>query len=163
MEEKHPTIQDANDSLLSSEERVACQAIAAKQSGLASQRAAGLMALAGGTTQLEAARLSDLTIGQIRYLLTIFRRKGMAIFPVENESTSSLQVAVGQPETKISAESAVGGKSIQAAKKEKMKAAPKKEKEKKNGGIKGRKKKAKDKKVKEKTKKKKKDKAKKAK
>lgn len=156
---KRPASHDAKVSLLSPEDRVACQAIAALQAGLARQRAAGLLALAEGTTQLKAAELSGLTIGQIRYLLAIFRRKGMAIFPADIANSSSPQVALGQTGAKIPPDSTVE----EPAGKEKKKAKAKKEKGKTKGGSKHLEKKAKKKKGKDKTKKKKKDKGKKAK
>ena len=135
MVEKLPVIQDAEDSLLSSKERVACQAVVAKQSGLASQRAAGLLALAEGTTQIKAAELSGLTIGQIRYLLTIFRRKGMEIFSVVEIDTSS-PLVVGQPEVKKSIEPLVEEETVQPAKKEKKHVPAKKKKKKKKSAAK---------------------------
>jgi len=163
MTEKRSAIDDAKALLLSPDEKVACQALAAAQSGLVSQRASGLLALDGGAAQLMAAELSGLTIGQIRYLLTIFRRKGMTIFPAIKLPSSAPQVAASQPEAKISVEPAAEGKTVQSAKKDKKKAAVKKGKGKAKGASKGREKKSKDKKVGEKTKKKKKDKAKKVK
>lgn len=168
MAEKLPVIQYTDDSLLSSKERVACQAVVAKQSGLASQRAAVLLALAEGTTQIKAAELSGLTIGQIRYLLTIFRRKGMDIFPVVEIDTSSSLVA-GQPEVKKSVEPSIEEETVQPAKKEKKHVTAKNKKKKKKSAEKKEKDKTKGagkdqgKKIKKKTKKKKKNKTKKTK
>jgi hypothetical protein len=104
MAEKSPTIHDAPGSLLSPEEIVSCQAIAAENSGLVSQRAAGLLAVAEGNTQVKAAEQSGLTIGQIRYLLTIFRRKGMAIFPIDIRDPSLSEVDPGPSDPNISLE-----------------------------------------------------------
>jgi hypothetical protein len=67
--------------LLSVEEQVICQKIATQETNLASQRAATLLAINGGSTQAEASAQTGLTVGQIRYLVTTFRKKRLAIFP----------------------------------------------------------------------------------
>jgi hypothetical protein len=69
-------------SLLSSEEHDLLTQIATKEPPH-SQRAEALLAIDGGTTQAEADRLTGLTIGQVRYWLTKFRKDRMGIFPEE--------------------------------------------------------------------------------
>lgn len=162
MSEKRPASLCADDSLLSAKERVACQAIAAGQTGLVSQRAAGLLALAEGGTQSSASELSGLTVGQIRYLLTIFRRKGMTIFPVDKTCPSSSVVDASQFEAHVLTDLVAEEDIVHGSKKEKEKPAAKKKGNAKGAGQ-GQDKKTKDKKDKKKSKKKKKDKTKKAK
>ena len=89
----------AQGSLLSPEQERTCQDLAALQNGLASQRAVALLSIDGGATQLNAVTASGLTIGQIRYLLNIFRRKGMAIFPVEQTRNLGTKPSINMPET----------------------------------------------------------------
>jgi hypothetical protein len=66
---------------LSKKERDACEKMVVYAEGLPSQRATALLAVHGGTSQAEAARQSGLTPGQVRYLLTAFAKKRLAIFP----------------------------------------------------------------------------------
>jgi hypothetical protein len=99
-------------SLLSPEQERTCQELAAQQSGLASQRAAALLTMAGGATQLKACTSSGLTIGQIRYLLNVFRRKGMAIFPVDQDLTAKIKPPVDIP---ITEDLLVGGEKANAS------------------------------------------------
>lgn len=153
---------------LSSDERQRCQAIAGFQDGLVSQRAVALIALADGRTRLQAAQQSDLTIGQVRYLLYIFKRKGLALFGKAADPTAAGGIEQNQP----SSEQAVAGPGGEAksVKKEKKASKPSPDQGKKKDTGKKRSKKAqkekegKDKKRekgKEKAKKKNKDKAKK--
>jgi len=155
MTQKRAAVQQAKESLLSQGEIEACQAVVSKQSGLNRQRAVALLALSSGMTQLKAAEASELTIGQVRYLLTVFRRKGIAIFPTTEDKSSSANLAKGESLDELATEPAVKETAVPPAKKEKKKAANKKEKGKKQGASKDQGKKAKDKKSKEKTKKKK--------
>ena len=155
MTQKRAAVQQAKEALLSQGEIEACQAAVSKQSGLNRQRAVALLALSSGMTQLKAAEASELTIGQVRYLLTVFRRKGMAIFPTAKEQSPSSQLAEGGALDELATEPAEKETAVPPVKKEKKKAANKKDKGKKQGASKDQGKKAKDKKSKEKTKKKK--------
>ncbi len=74
--------KDAN-TLLTQEQREICQVIAAKKIETQSQRAEALLAVDDGQTQAKAAESSGLTVGQVRYLITNFRKKGMELFPEE--------------------------------------------------------------------------------
>lgn len=69
--------------LLNQEQQTICQDIAAKKSGIDSQRAEALLAVDSGQTQAKAAEISGLTAGQVRYLITNFKKKGLDIFPEE--------------------------------------------------------------------------------
>lgn len=51
------------------------------EAGLASQRAAALLAIDEGLTWAKASELTDLKQGQIKYLMTAFRKKRLNIFP----------------------------------------------------------------------------------
>jgi hypothetical protein len=69
--------------LLTAAERNVCRKIAAQNSGLASQRAAALLAIDKGTTWAAAGKQTALASGQIRYLMTAFRKRRMAVFSDE--------------------------------------------------------------------------------
>jgi hypothetical protein len=118
--------------LLSAQEQAVCQKIAAQHPDVAGQRAATLLAINGGATQTEAAAQTGLTAGQIRYLLTAFRQKRLAIFPNELLSPA-------QPVAKADNKSVViEGEEQQAPakiKKEKKKKKSKKDKKVKAGKL----------------------------
>jgi hypothetical protein len=156
--------------LLSVEEQDICQKIAAHDEDIPSQRAAALLAIYGGSTQAEASEQTGLTVGQIRYLVTTFRKKHLAIFPddvlnrVQSKAktatkTESLVKDEASPEEDISSSDEV--KKVPAKEPQKKKKAGKTKKSKKDKGKKSKKGKGKEKKDK-KGKKSKKSKAKKA-
>jgi hypothetical protein len=62
-------------------EREICRKIAPMKAGLASQRAAALLAIDEGVTRAEVAKQTGLRTGQLHYLLTRFRLKHLSIFP----------------------------------------------------------------------------------
>jgi hypothetical protein len=66
--------------LLTAKERAFFQKLAGLDQGVATKRAAGMLALDEGTTLVEAADRAGLTIGQIRYLAARFRQKRLAMF-----------------------------------------------------------------------------------
>jgi transposase-like protein len=68
------------EDLLTPEEREICGRVATTDAPH-SQRALALMALDQGVTQAEAAQLSGLTAGQVRYWRDSFRQKRLGIFP----------------------------------------------------------------------------------
>ena len=69
--------------LLTSQERAACQQIAAAGAVPHSQRAAALLALDEGVTQAEAGRHAGLSRGQLWYWLSKFRQGRLNIFPAD--------------------------------------------------------------------------------
>lgn len=71
-----------NGKLLKKSEKNTCERISASGTGLEAKRATALLALDEGTTQTAAATKAGLTLGQVRYLLTIFRDRSTAIFAV---------------------------------------------------------------------------------
>jgi hypothetical protein len=75
------TTRPKKKKLLSPEERKAC-ILLSKQEGLIAQRAHALLAIDTGKTQALAAETTGLTIGQVRYLLSTFRKKRLSLFPV---------------------------------------------------------------------------------
>jgi hypothetical protein len=80
----------ATSKLLKKSEKKACEQIAAVASGLEGQRAAALLALNEGLTQTAAGAKAGLTLGQVRYMLSLFREKGMSLFAaVSDEKKSS--------------------------------------------------------------------------
>lgn len=143
-------------SLLSPEQKKCCQAIVDERKGRESQRAAALLGLESGMTQTQAAESSGLTIGQIRYLLTIFRRKAMDMFSNIGQPASLAHSSAGSPEEEVAAEPAVAKEDVPPAETEKVKAESVKGKGKKKDSPKGNDQKDKGKKGKGKTEKKKK-------
>jgi outer membrane biosynthesis protein TonB len=121
--------------LLTPRDVTACKKLAA--SDLAdSQRAAALLAIHQGATQAAAAEATGLSIGQVKYIVTRFRRLGM----------QALKQQAMQPEKVRSGE-------VEAKKAKKSKKKPKKDKDKKKAKSKKDKDKKKDKKNKKKDKK----------
>jgi hypothetical protein len=70
-----------SEKLLTAEEQDACQKIAASGKGLASQRAAALLAIDQGATRAQASEQAGLTVNQVGYLLRAFRKKHLSMFP----------------------------------------------------------------------------------
>lgn len=68
--------------MLTFEEREICSRIGG-ENGLDGQRARALLALDDGTTHADAAAQTGLTLNQVRYCLTQFRRLRLDIFPPE--------------------------------------------------------------------------------
>lgn len=69
-----------NTTLLSEREQQICKKMSSQRT-LEGKRTKALLALNDGDTQVIAAKKSGLTYGQVKYLLTVFRKKGMALFP----------------------------------------------------------------------------------
>ena len=69
----------SDNSLLTSEERAACERIAAAGEAPYSQRAQALLALDQGATQAAAGRQAGLTSGQVKYCLGKFRQQGLSL------------------------------------------------------------------------------------
>ena len=70
----------SRDTLLTSQEQTACKQITASEAPH-SQRAKALLALNEGGTHAEAAEQSGLTLGQVKYWITRFRKQRLAVFP----------------------------------------------------------------------------------
>lgn len=71
--------------LLKPREVTACKKLA--ESGLSdNKRAAALLAIHQGQTQAQAAETSGLSLGQVKYILTRFRKLGMSALAAVNES-----------------------------------------------------------------------------
>ncbi len=66
--------------LLSPLERKTCQEFCSADDEIPKKRAKALIALDDGCTQAKAGELSGLTRGQVNYLVTLFRKKGMDLF-----------------------------------------------------------------------------------
>jgi transposase-like protein len=78
-----------NQPLLSKSDKAALEIIAATQHDIEGQRAAALLAIAGGETQTAAAAAHGLTEGQVAYALRKFREQGMEAFsPVSRAGTA---------------------------------------------------------------------------
>lgn len=80
--------------LLTQNDRELCEKIAELNIVLVSRRARALLMLDDGHTQAKSAQLSSLTVGQLRYLLILFRKKGTELFPIELKETFSSEPAV---------------------------------------------------------------------
>ena len=72
-------------SLLSTKEQAVCKNLSSQRT-LEGKRAKALLALSDGDTQAIAAKKSGLSYGQVKYLLTIFRKKGLSVFPEITEA-----------------------------------------------------------------------------
>ena len=90
------------ESLLTSAEQEICQKIVALDTELAGSRAATLLALNQGLTRAETSRQTGLTLGQIRYLLTRFRKMRLALF--SEDILSQVQPSTEEREAETIAE-----------------------------------------------------------
>lgn len=127
----------AKGKLLTQNDRELCEKIAELNIVLVSRRARALLMLDDGHTQAKSAQLSSLTVGQLRYLLILFKKKGTDLFPKELKETFSAEPAVADSNP------------VEAAAKEKTrKTKKKKTKKKKKEGKKKKEKKSKKKKSK---------------
>jgi len=116
------------------------------QGTLEGKRAKALLALNDGDTQAMAAKKSGLSYGQVKYLLTVFRKKGLALFPAisfEKKETSKVK-QVKSKKTKSKTKKKDKKKSDKKKiKKTKEKSKSKKDKSKASGKKKDKKKKTK--------------------
>jgi outer membrane biosynthesis protein TonB len=69
--------------LLKSRDKTICEKLSSQRT-LEGKRAKALLALNDGDTQVIAANKSGLTYGQVKYLLSVFRKQGMSIFPEQD-------------------------------------------------------------------------------
>jgi hypothetical protein len=117
---------------LTQDERDLCIKIAALNMVLVSQRAQALLLLDDGHTQAKSCELSSLTLGQLRYLLRLFKTKGMDLFPEElfpqTEEKEIEETPVPIPEA---AEPEISTIDVKKEKKKKGKKKSKKKKDKK--------------------------------
>lgn len=67
--------------LFTTTEREICKKIAAKGNTLSNKRARLLLLIDEGHTQAQACEKSGMSIGQLRYALTLFRKNGLQMFP----------------------------------------------------------------------------------
>lgn len=86
----------ANQALLTDETRPVVEQIAGARQGIEGQRAAALLALAGGQSQAEAAAAVGLTEGQVNYIVRKFRDQGLDAFSAAGRQAPA--VAAGAPE-----------------------------------------------------------------
>lgn len=111
-----------NTPLLSTKEQVVCENLKS-QMALPGKRARALLALNDGDTQVVAAKKSGLSYGQVKYLLTVFRKKRLDIFPeVEGTEVKSVK--------KQKQEKTKGTKKLKKKKKDKKEKAKKDKKKK---------------------------------
>jgi transposase-like protein len=119
--------------LLTADERAICGRVATGDAPH-SQRALALMALDQGVTQAEAAELSGLSTGQVRYWRDKYREKGLGIFPKDVGAGRGASV---QPKT--SPEQAVSPLPVASTTVEKSGKAVKSKKRKRQAAEKGKK------------------------
>ena len=74
---------DQKASLLTKEERIVCQRVGAAGEAPHSLRAQVLLALDEGLTQKQASEQANMTIGQVKYCVTLFRKWRVGMFPDE--------------------------------------------------------------------------------
>jgi hypothetical protein len=125
-----------NISLLSVKEQISCKNLSSQRT-LEGKRAKALLALNDGDTQVGAAKKSGLSFGQVKYLLTAFRKNGLSIFPeaviTEKEQTIMKKVkAKTKGKNKEKGKKKKVNKSKKEKKEKKFKAKSKKTKEKKS-------------------------------
>lgn len=75
--------------LLSPLDRKTCQKLCSTGDELTQKRAKALLALDDGCTQAKAGELSEMTRGQVNYLVTLFRKKGMNLFVIDTITVDS--------------------------------------------------------------------------
>ncbi len=123
--------------LLTQDERELCKKIAELKIVLVSRRAQALIALDDGYTQVKSAQLSSLTLGQLRYLLRLFKQKQMNLFPQtilpqpEEQEVETASAAIPEISGKNPAEDVVKLKKNKKIKKPKKSTNKKKKKTKK--------------------------------
>jgi outer membrane biosynthesis protein TonB len=117
---------------LTQDERDLCIKIAALNMVLVSQRAQALLLLDDGHTQAKSCELSSLTLGQLRYLLRLFKTKGMDLFPEELfPQTEEKEIEETPVPTAEAAEPEISTIDVKKEKKKKGKKKSKKKKDKK--------------------------------
>lgn len=135
--------------LLNKKERESCEYITKLNIGLFSQRAKALLLLDDGHTQVKSAELSKLTIGQLRYLLVLFKEKRMDLFPghtLPATSSEEPSTQTSQPEKPTVKKKKKDKKKKKKGKKKNKEKSGKDKKKKKKKERKGKKKKNKKKK-----------------
>ena len=80
MTDEKQKAKQTGGNLLSAKEKDACRKVSSLEAGLASQRAAALLAIDEGLTRAKASELTGLKQGQIKYLMTTFRKKRLTMF-----------------------------------------------------------------------------------
>ncbi len=75
------TTSESNKTILTVQEIDICKNLAKLDIKLVSQRAQALLLINDGATQATAAEQTGLSVGQVRYLMIIFRKNGISLFP----------------------------------------------------------------------------------
>lgn len=155
-----------NKNILTPKEVSICKTVAELDIRLLSLRAQALLLMHSGYTQADTAAKTGLSIGQVRYLMIIFKKKGINIFPkslLDAVKTEKKPVApADKPEPAVSEvkeevkPKEAAAKKTETEKKIKAEKKKKKKKEKPKETVSPKKKSKKDKKKKDKKKKKKK-------
>ena len=109
--------KQTGDNLLSAKEKKACRKVSSLKAGLVSQRAAALLAIDKGLTWAKASELTNLQLGQVRYLMTTFRKKRLNMFPEDILNNPQQQAKVDKKAK--SKKKAVKSKKERKAKKKK--------------------------------------------
>lgn len=148
MASQHPFSATVDDGkLLNPSERKTCLKLCSTGDEIIRKRAKALLALDEGYSQARAGVLSDLTRGQVNYIVTLFRRKGMDLFPATTGDVQPEKVAEDpvedKPAKKKKKKKDKSGKKVKTQKKKKKKDSSKKKvrKETEKSGKKGKKKK----------------------
>ena len=89
-----------------------CNEIKDSQQGLAQKRAITLLLIHVGNSYSQAAEQSGLTLGQVRYLVTAFRRRGLSLFDTESKPTTSKTVTKKSPTKKTATKKAPKAKTV---------------------------------------------------
>lgn len=88
---------DEQSRWLTPSQRTVCQQVATNNEPPHSQRAEALLVLDNGATYAQAAEQTGLSMGQLKYCVTAFRRKQLDIFPPEMMATTPSTAALDTP------------------------------------------------------------------
>jgi len=92
--------------ILTNAEIKKCNDIKDKQQGLANKRATTLLLINVGNTYTQAAEQTGLTIGQVRYLVTAYKNKGIALFDIDSKAPAKKAPAKKAPVKKATTKKA---------------------------------------------------------
>lgn len=122
---------DARAKLLKPRDVTACKQFAASDQA-DSQRAAALLAIHQGATQAAAAESSGLSVGQVKYIVSRFRLRGMQALNLEQDKPATLQEEANSQSNKDKSKKAKNKDKNKKKSKGKDKKAKDKKKDKKN-------------------------------
>lgn len=128
--------------LLSQNDKAICENIVKISDSLDAKRAKALLLIDEGITHVKAADDSELSIGQVKYILAKYRTIGLATFPTEltvskeeNKAVERNEATSIKNDTQIISKKEIVEKEKLKTKKKKVKKKSKKKKSKKNSKL----------------------------